>query len=133
MRINNILLIISLTSIALSSCTKDNASLSSSYVKWQLIEQLADPGDGSGIFEPVTSQKILRLYSSGNFTSNGPMCTMSTSDQQNSSGTFTNDELFPENCINYGMSQISYQISDDTLIINYPCIEACAQKYLKID
>ena len=57
----------------LISCIKnDNEDTTSPLLgTWELKEILADPGDGSGIFNTVNSNKKLTFYSNRKITSNG--------------------------------------------------------------
>lgn len=100
---------------------------------WRLIEQLADPGNGSGTFQPVTSQKTIQIYADSTFIANGQMCTMSADTLGAETGIFLDSvtiSLTMSPC--WGVFPITYQHAGDTLIIVYPCIEACRQKYVKL-
>lgn len=107
--------------------------------KWKLIERLADPGNGSGTFQPVVSNKTLNLFSDNTFQCNEDMCFMSANATQPSSGTYSlNDNtITPNNCNSTGMPPsftIHFTLYEDAgqLIVSYPCIEACAEKYVKV-
>ncbi len=115
----------------LNSCNNTDAELLS---KWLLIEQLADPGDGSGVFVPVSSQKYLEFYDDGTISSNGSICTMSTEVGNASTGTYDDTTMIieVENCT-VGHFPRTYEMSADTLIINYPCIEPCREKFLRTE
>lgn len=41
---------------------------------WELIEVLADPGDGSGTIEPVESNKTMDFSANGIVTTNSSLC-----------------------------------------------------------
>lgn len=41
---------------------------------WRLIEYLADPGDGSGVFTTIDSNKMLTFNPNGVITSNYSLC-----------------------------------------------------------
>lgn len=119
-------------STLLLSCNSedDNQPLS----KWHLIEQLADPGDGSGTFQPVNSEKTISFFEDGSISSNGQLCTMSTESNVSSSGTYSESELAitPDNC---GVAPfiIYYEMDGPNLILSYPCIEPCKEKYEPVD
>lgn len=97
---------------------------------WKLIEILADPGDGSGTFQAVSSNKIISFFADGTVTSNGQLCTMGTESNASSEGTHVEAEtaITPENC---GIAPfvIYYEFDGSNLILNYQCIEACREKY----
>lgn len=98
--------------------------------KWKLIEQLMDPGDGSGVFTPVISNKTIEFFEDGTITSNSILCQMSSESGTSSSGMYSESELSItlDNC---GISSfvIYYEIDGSILILNYPCFEACKEKY----
>ncbi|MDP2724133.1 MAG: hypothetical protein Q8O72_15355 [Bacteroidales bacterium] len=115
----------------IASCSKtknnENPQLIS---KWKLIEQLADPGDGSGVYTPVDSDKTIEFFANGDVISNGSLCTMNFETGSVGRGKYdtTDYSILPENC-NSEMYHISYSISNSELTLYYPCIEGCAQKY----
>lgn len=98
---------------------------------WKLVEVLEDPGDLSGTFISVNSNKTIIFNNIGKITSNGSMCDMSIESNTYSSGTFSeiNSTINPSNCKN---SLIKYELDGNTLILIYPCIEPCKAKYIKI-
>lgn len=119
--------------IALTSCSKnDNHGLSNLLVgNWKLTEILLDPGNGSGTFVPVNSNKTLIFDNNGNVTSNGTICDLSVESNTSSTGTYTESTT----TINSASCQnitIIYELTGTTLILNYPCIEPCKAKYIKV-
>jgi len=118
------------TALTFGSCNQNPELVS----KWKLIEQLADPGDGSGVFMPVTSNKTIEFFEDGTISSNGDLCLMSTESGNGSSGTYseTDHVVTPDDCGNYGFS-ITYELDSTNLILNYPCDEPCREKYESVD
>ena len=115
----------------ISSCNTENAELVS---KWLLTEQLADPGDGSGVFMPVTSQKEIEFFEDGSFNSNGSLCVMDIYTTDPSSGTYDDNTMIIDvNGCTVSNFPRTYEILADTLILNYPCIEACREKFIRIE
>ena len=100
--------------------------------KWRLIEVLADPGDGSGAFHGVSSDKIIEFHSDGTVTSNGSICDISIESNIPSGGIYSLSvsTINSSNCDNSGM-KIRFMMTGPSLIINYPCDEACKAKYDK--
>ncbi len=94
---------------------------------WKMIEQLADPGDGSGVFNKVERDKTIEFFPDGRFASNESMCMGITNAGL---GTYDTKKftLNPTNCQN----EINYQIKDSHLILSFFCIEPCGEKYEKI-
>lgn len=130
MTIRNILLFSFLLSISSCKKQKDPQLIS----EWRLIEVLADPGDGSGTFQPVISDKTIEFFSDGTVTSNGNLCTMSSPSGTGSSGSYDETEMTvtPDNC-GVAAFVILYELSGENLILSYPCIEACREKYEAVD
>ncbi len=94
--------------------------------QYKLIEILADPGDGSGTFQAVNSNKVVQFYSDSTITSNGDLCSMSEASGSPSSGTYSlaDSVITVNNCLN-----MYFEISGNELIINYACIEPCRAKF----
>lgn len=119
----------------LFSCNKnDNETTGNSALvgSWKLIAILADPGNGSGIFNPVISNKTIVFDNNGNLSSNGIICDMSTDSNTSSTGNYieANTSIISSSCQNL---TIKYELIGNTLILNYPCIEPCKAKYIKIN
>lgn len=115
------------------SCNKNDESLNLSDLegRWKLSEILADPGNGSGTFQSVTSNKTLIFYNNGNVTSNGFMCDMSSGTNLSSSGTYSliNGTINSSLCPNIN---IQFELNNNTLLLIYPCIEPCKSKYIRV-
>jgi len=116
------------------SCSKKNENKIDTELVgvWKLTEVLADPGDGSGIFHSVNSNKTIEFHSDGALTSNGVICEMSIESNTPSSGTYSlaDSTINSSNCANSAI-KIRFVKNGSTLIINYPCIEGCGAKYVK--
>lgn len=115
----------------LAACSKDDdkQKVPTSETTYQLIEILADPGDGSGTFQPVASSKSIVLKNNGTISSNGQICDMSTSSSSPTSGTYS----LQDSTINTpDCSDLPFEISGNLLIISYPCIEPCRAKFKEI-
>lgn len=118
-----------------SSCDKYTCGFSEGIVgEWKLVEELMDPGDGSGTFQPVSSNKKIEFFNDGTFEANGEMCVMANQASSNHSGTYDSSaETFsPDNCSLAAPLSYIYSIDGDTLILSYPCFEGCQQKYYKL-
>lgn len=130
----------------LYNCTSDDGSPKGDVEllgKWKLIEQYTDAGDGSGDFNPITSNRTVEFFSDGTIIANGILCYMSTEVGENNSGVFklissneadTNydGEIKPNDC-DFSETKIYFDISSDNkLVLWYLCIEGCGQKFEKI-
>ncbi|MBW1296995.1 hypothetical protein [Aquimarina litoralis] len=100
--------------------------------KWRLIEQLVDPGDGSGTFQTVSSNQELEFLAEGVLqVSNGSLCSLSVDTEGNSTESYSLDEgKITADCNNF--IGISFEIKEGRLFLYFSCIEGCAQKYQKI-
>ena len=118
----------------LFSCNNDDDSNSNTELigNWKLIEVLADPGDGSGSFYSVESEKIITFKSGGIITSNGNLCDMAINSDNQTSGTYSNSEsTFNSSDCNNIDYNYTFEQNGDILILNYRCIEPCLAKYKK--
>ena len=99
---------------------------------WELKEVLMDPGNGSGVFTAVSSDKNLVFNTNGNVNSNGIICDMSIESNTSTSGTYSENDstIISATCQNL---IIKYELSGDTLILIYPCFEACKAKYNRVN
>ena len=116
------------------SCDNDENSNPELISSWKLIENLVDPGGGSGTFQTVESAKVINFYNDGTITSNGSLCDMSINSDNSTSGTYSSSELTfsSSDCTNTEL-EYSYEINGSFLIINYPCFEPCRSKYSLIE
>lgn len=116
----------------LFSCDKKEERLISSDIigTWKLIEVLADPGDGSGEFYGVNSNKLITFHADNTLSSNGTICNMSIEANGSSKGTYSliDSTISSANC---SAMEITFEIQGRYLIISYPCIEPCQAKFLR--
>ena len=120
------------------SCNNDDDSeLNDDIVgTWKLTEVLADPGNGSGEFRAVNSQKTITLLADGTITSNGNLCSMSPEATDPTTGIYSieTSTFQADGCDSFD-EDFGYPFDQDgkTLIISYPCFEPCKAKYKKIE
>ncbi len=136
----NVLLV--LLTVFLFNCSSDDskpeeAADSPLLGKWKIIEQLLDPGDGSGVFEAITSDRTIEFFSNGKVTANGVLCHLSTDTGAEGSGTFNEEkgsfydgEIIPNDC-NFSGARVFYKFQGSNLILWYQCIEECGQKFIR--
>ncbi|WP_299311398.1 lipocalin family protein [uncultured Aquimarina sp.] len=116
------------------SCSSDDDTIVNPDLlgKWRLIEQLVDPGDGSGRFEPINSDLELEFFAAGVLqVSNGTLCSLNI----DSEGSSTESYSIDENVINVDCDNaigISFEIKEGSLFLYFACIEGCGQKYQKL-
>lgn len=129
---NIILLFFSFVLISSCSSTSEEVTVDQSEVgTWRLIEVLADPGDGSGTFQPVISSKTVTFETNGTVRCLGNLCNLSIASSPQTTGTYSRNtrSITTSNC---NQLQLTYEIIADELIINYPFIETCKSKYVRI-
>lgn len=113
--------------------------------KWQLIEQLVDPGDGSGTFQPVESNRTIEFFANGTVEINGELCFTSVEIGETERGTYTlisdattdiahDGEISPNKCQMNFSNKVNFDITmENHLILWYACIEGCGQKFAKVN
>ena len=129
----NIIIIIVLIGILFSSCKSDDVNPNNTLIgNWKLVAILVDPGDGSGTFMPIESDKTITFKKNNIITSNGNLCDLSIDADNSTIGTYSFSEMTfnSADCLdpNYNYS---FEQNGDSLIVYYPCIEACEAKYAK--
>ncbi len=105
--------------------------------KWQLIEHLMDPGDGSGVFQPITSDHTIEMLKDGTFKSSKSLCYTGGGVDKGTEGTidFDRSVLILEGCRtdeSLPKFELAYNLKESDLIINLFCIEPCALKFKKL-
>lgn len=104
---------------------------------WKLVEELWDPGDGSGVYEPTTRELQITFYSDDTFSTSHSLCSYHQSTPETGSGTVDTDEkkIYPEECQPEGEESefaLWYEFEQGHLVLHYPCIEPCGLKFEKL-
>ena len=93
-------------------------------------EVLADPGDGSGRFKTVSSEKRVTFNEDGTFTSRGLICDFTTDADGFFDGTYTITETgYQLNCAGDFLFSLELRIDEGFLLASFPCFEPCIQKF----
>ncbi|AUC75706.1 lipocalin family protein [Olleya sp. Bg11-27] len=132
MKTITLLLIAALTLVSCDNDDDSNTPTSETTIigTWQLTHVYMDPGDGSGDFTSVTSSKTLTFDADGTVSSNTDMCTVASQTTSPTTGTYTTDgEINVDQCQNI---TLDFQLEQNTLIVYFPCIEACVEKYERL-
>ncbi len=129
------LLLLLLAAFALSSCQKDQddrLNLTVLEGTWLLTEVLFDPGDGSGEFRKIDSERQLSLSPGNTYSANYDVC-QAIEEGENFIGTFeridAQEFLIP--CAGSLLNSVQGRLEDGFLILYYPCDEPCAYKFRK--
>lgn len=125
-----ILSLLILATIAFACNKDDNNSSNGAIVgQWRLSQILVDPGDGSGTFQPVDSEKILIFREDSKVISSGTLCYITTESDIVMQSTYSaSNKTITSDCSG-APTTITYDIVDGELILYYQCIEACQAKY----
>lgn len=120
--------------LLLGSCKKDDANPNNALEgSWQLVEMYADPGDGSGDFRPVNSQKIILFNADGTYSSNGNVCDFSTMANEDTQGNYlAMDVGYQIVCESEFSTELRLEVWEGYLIVSFFCIEPCQQKFQRI-
>ncbi len=108
-----------------TSCSKQDPKEIDLVNKWHLIETLADPGDGSGVFQKVESDAIIEFFEDNTVRYSNSFC---QGDNSVNTAIYSNSEnkIYPD--CDPGLF-LEFKIEGDQLIIYYNCIEGCAEKF----
>lgn len=100
---------------------------------WKLTEQRLDIGDGNSTFTKIESNKTITFLIDGTLTSNGAICFMTQTPEIPTTGIYDTltKTLTSKDCPKTVL-KINYEIKDGVLIISYPCMEPCQQKFVKV-
>ncbi len=103
--------------------------------EWKLMAQLMDPGDGSGVFVPVLSERKIEFLKNGKLKSNGELCYPGINSTESSEGTYSLEDstISITTCAGSTELTLTFTTFADTLILWYPCFEPCAEKYVRVD
>lgn len=103
---------------------------------WELIEVLADPGNGSGSFNEVSSERNIIFLTDNTFISEGLLCNPDLTNTEIHTGNIrygdSENTLEFEACDNT-IDQVRFVIEGDELLVYFQCIEACIHKYKRVD
>lgn len=126
------------TMILLFSCSSDDKDIPLDLIgTWKLQEINNDPGDGSGTFQKVESNKTLIFKKNLEITSNSSLSENTIDSNSSSHGVYRITKNSEASGIvtpskNEHLSvEIHFEIKNSTLYVYYPCIEDCAAKYTK--
>jgi hypothetical protein len=124
-----ILAVISLVSCDLRDSDGDEFVVENNLLgSWQLIEVLVDPGDGSGVYNPVISEQVITFLTNDVVNSNTPFCNLFGEKEKDIySGIYDKDigEITPDGCDDLPNFKLLFEISGSHLIIRPLCIEPC--------
>ncbi|OUS14625.1 hypothetical protein A9Q93_07595 [Nonlabens dokdonensis] len=124
-----LLFLFSLTLIVISCNTDDDTNNAPQGIEgnWELVAILADPGDGSGTYQPATG-KTLQFLSTGVVNCNVSFCFGSLT-QATTTGTYdtTNTTIDVDNCTG------TYALNGNMLEVNHFCIEPCGERYVRVN
>ncbi|MBT29558.1 MAG: hypothetical protein CMO01_07835 [Thalassobius sp.] len=130
----NTLLMIVIACMAFTCDENEDVELTAGIVgKWQLKEIYADPGDGSGKFNEVESDKTITFLANNTLSTNQSLCKLAGNPNGSSTGTYSlqDSTIIPTDC-DFEEFKIYFVVENSYLILYYPCIEGCGEKYEKV-
>jgi hypothetical protein len=114
----------------LFGCADDDPDVRGLPGIWVQIAFLADPGDGSGTFQPVNTDFTLEINSDLSYTANASLCNNEPTDGTQTTGQFDEATMrVQEEGCQYSQA---WELDGNELIIYYPCIEPCAAKFARV-
>lgn len=115
------------------SCSDDEGVTPDLIGTWKLTEVLLDPGDGSGTFSPVQSDKTVTFFENGTVISNATLCNLAPDADALGEGVYSlQDSTITPTCPGQDfVGNIFFEIEGENLILYFLCIEPCAEKYVK--
>ena len=118
-------------------CDDTSVCLAEIESTWALTEAYFDPGDGSGSFTPINSNRTITFFENDTFASSGSLCNFDVNDQEAMSGGINRTEGLLEfpNCFSNTTEEfisLSYSISGDELILSFLCDEPCQWKFIRV-
>jgi hypothetical protein len=106
------------------SCSKENQDEGEIISKWELIEELYDPGDGSGVFEEVDYFESVEFLSDSKVNISTSWCYGATVKTVSYDETAKTIYLDCQQDVTW-----SYELRDDNLFLYPNCVESCVKKY----
>lgn len=130
------LLIFTISIFLISSCSPPKEPIDPSGLidTWKLIQIYSDPGDGSGNFEDVDSDKTIEFLSNGFVVTTGTFCSLDIGSNGIEEASYDDNVMqITAECGGQDLV-ITYRLNDneDELELSYPCIEGCAAKYIRM-
>lgn len=126
-------ILILLAIVTLNSCSKEDTEIVL-IGKWKLIELFYSIGGGTVIYAPIVSEETIEFFNDGTIVfSYQYLCPGDTIANDNIGEYFSaGNYIIIKNC---GLNEvrIKYELESSYLILKPPCVEACQEKYIKIE
>ncbi|MEX0314402.1 MAG: hypothetical protein AB3N18_09515 [Allomuricauda sp.] len=135
-------------SLFLLNCSKESTGVdfdnkSDLIGTWLLIESYADPGDGSGKYRPVKSDRRMSFFDDGTYTSNASICSQGNESDSEVVGAYeigdenlskysSENVLIPQEDCAFSDFRVVIYFEKDKLILSFPCIEGCGLKFRRL-
>lgn len=123
--------------IFIVSCQSDlmqpNSEITKINGKWQLLEVLVDPGDGSGEFAATDLDIVLEIDENLNVVANGVLCGYAESKNILTGQISLKDSIITSNCERTMLRHKLSLYKVNLILSNLNCREACMAKFIKIE
>jgi len=100
---------------------------------WKLIEVNADPGNGSGTFRAIESNKTIEFKRNRTIVTNTSLCDPYSDEIKNSGSYSLTPNEITTNCKNPNIAKIFFEMKNDHLILNFISNEGFSQKFERVD
>ena len=116
-----------------STCSDDTSEEPKTLVgTWKLSAVYFDPGDGSGDFQATDIDKRIEFFADGRVESEDNLCFAGNSGGSASSGFYIlPDSILQVDGCPEAPFPTRFSLRKESLILSYPCIEACQEKYVR--
>ncbi|ALM21747.1 hypothetical protein AAT17_11135 [Nonlabens sp. MIC269] len=124
----NKLLILFIIPLLFSCQEDDEVQIETDVIgEWEIVARYADPGDGSGSFQPTTG-KFLTFSNNNVLFCNQGFCFASLT-QATTTGSFddSNKTITTSDC------DATYSFNGMFLEVSYLCIEPCIERYIRVN
>ncbi len=110
---------------AISTGCNKNITKTGLIGKWKLTEALYDPGDGSGQWTPPSQRTIIEFTSGGliKYDDNKPSVNYK----------IVSDSVMVIKQTSSSTLNFTYRLDRNKLFMRPPCIEACGERYIRIN
>ena len=122
-----------LLSVASVACDRDDEPLvaapgeiAGEYLR---VESYVDPGDGSGTYAPVASERRITVAPDSTFASNQDLCQFGEGGDASTGRFDAEGRVTMDDCA-FGPAEMSFR--DGVLEVAYFCFEGCGDRYRRV-
>lgn len=110
----------------LFSCNNDTAPTLQG--EWEYVGSWVSTG-GPVVFQPKTSDEIIRFEPDGTFFTSILYCSGATGTGQSGTYSVSNSEILLDGCASGASNRLFFDMDGDKLTVSTFCIESCSHEY----